>query len=86
MGGQVAVNATGNVTLASTARVSASGKVGGGTVAIGTTLARAAGGPSVTPTLTAANVVVQQGAKVSASENVKSGIPQAETKTACTAE
>ena len=37
------------VTVASTARINASGKAGGGVVAIGTTLARASGGPSVTP-------------------------------------
>ena len=36
--------ATGNVTVASTATVNASGKAGGGVVAIGTTLARAKGG------------------------------------------
>ena len=35
-------------------------------VAIGTTLARARGGSSVTPTLTAANTVIQPGAKVRA--------------------
>ncbi len=43
-----------------------SGKAGGGVVAIGTTLDRARGGPSVTPTLTAANTVIQPGAKISA--------------------
>ena len=67
MGGQVAVNATGNVTLASTARIDASGAAGGGTVAIGTTLARANGGPGTVATLTAANVDVGSGARINAS-------------------
>ncbi len=63
-GGQVAVNATGDVTLASTARINASGAAGGGTVAIGTTLQRAIGGPTTTATMTAANVTVAKGARV----------------------
>ena len=53
-GGQIEIAGTGAVTLAPTARVKASGPAGGGTIAIGTTLARATGGPSVTPTITAA--------------------------------
>ena len=65
-GGSVAVNATGNVALASTARVNASGKAGGGTVAIGTTLARAQGGPSVTATQTAKSVSIASGATMKA--------------------
>lgn len=68
-GGQIAVNATGNVTLASTARVNASGAAGGGTVAIGTTLQRAIGGPQTKSTMTAANVLMQKGAKVTANAN-----------------
>ena len=56
----IAVNATGNVTVASTARINASGQAGGGVVAVGTTLKRAAGGPGVTATQTAANVTVQR--------------------------
>jgi filamentous hemagglutinin family protein len=66
-GGQVAVDATGNVTLASTARVNVSGSAGGGTVAIGTTLQRANGGPGTASAMTAANVTVQQGARITAS-------------------
>ncbi len=66
VGGSIAVNATGNVTVASGARIDASGKAGGGLVAIGTTLKRAAGGPGVTTTHTAASVIVQQGAVISA--------------------
>ncbi|HTI79448.1 MAG TPA: hypothetical protein VL614_03250, partial [Acetobacteraceae bacterium] len=50
----------------STARIDASGKAGGGTVGIGTTLARAKGGPGVTSTLTAKNVAVAKGATIKA--------------------
>jgi filamentous hemagglutinin family protein len=67
MGGQVAVNATGNVTLASTARINASGRAGGGAVAIGTTLQRASGGPGTPSAMTAANVDVRPGARITAS-------------------
>jgi filamentous hemagglutinin family protein len=66
-GGQVAVNATGNVTLASSARIDASGSAGGGTVAIGTTPQRANGGPGTISTMTAANVTVRKGATITAS-------------------
>ena len=65
-GGAIEIAGDHDVTVASTATVSASGKAGGGVVAIGTTLARARGGSSVTPTLTAANTVIQPGAKVRA--------------------
>ncbi len=65
-GGTIVANATGTVTLLPTAMLNASGRAGGGTVAVGTTLARAAGGPGVTPTLTAANVMVQKGATIAA--------------------
>lgn len=67
VGGQVAVNATGTVKLASTARVNASGAAGGGTVAIGTTLQRAIGGPGTTSAMTAANVTIHKGATITAS-------------------
>ena len=65
-GGAIVANATGNVTLTATSRLNASGKTGGGIVAVGTTLARAAGGPSVTPTQTATNVTVAAGATIAA--------------------
>ena len=65
-GGQVALNASGGVTVASGARVDASGAAGGGTVAVGTTLARAKGGPSVTSKRTATKVTVAQGATITA--------------------
>ncbi|HEY1936194.1 MAG TPA: filamentous hemagglutinin N-terminal domain-containing protein [Acetobacteraceae bacterium] len=65
-GGDIVANATGNVVVTSKARVDASGQAGGGTVAIGTTLARAKGSPSVTAKHTAANVLVQQGATIAA--------------------
>ncbi len=64
-GGSIEANATNAVVLAATARVNASGVAGGGTVALGTTLARAAGGPAVVAA-TAKSVTVAQGAQVSA--------------------
>ncbi len=70
-GGVIAVNTGGNVTVASTARIDASGQAGGGTVALGTTLARAKGGPGVTPTLTAAHVTVAKGASIHADATAK---------------
>ena len=70
-GGAIEVVTTGNVTVASTARIDASGKAGGGVVAIGTTLARARGGPRVKPTVVAANTVVQPGATISANATAK---------------
>ncbi len=63
-GGAIEVVTNGNVGIASTARINASGKAGGGTVAVGTTLARAKGGPSVTATQTAKNVTVAKGATI----------------------
>ncbi len=65
-GGAIEVVTNKAVTIASTAKINASGRAGGGTVAIGTTLARAAGGPGVTATQTAANVTVRQGATIAA--------------------
>jgi filamentous hemagglutinin family protein len=65
-GGNIEVVSTGNVGVASSARINASGQKGGGTIAIGTTLARAKGGPAVTPAVTAKNVTVQQGAAIAA--------------------
>ncbi len=65
VGGNVQVTATGNVTVAGTAKIDASGKAGGGTIAVGTTLARAKGGPNVAAPK-AANVLVQQGATLAA--------------------
>jgi filamentous hemagglutinin family protein len=70
-GGQIEVAPDGDVVLTSTARVDASGAAGGGTVAIGTDLARAAGGPSVAPTLLARHVVVAPGASIAADATVK---------------
>jgi filamentous hemagglutinin family protein len=70
-GGAVEVATTGNVVVASTAKINASGKAGGGVIAIGTTLDRARGGPSVTPTVVAANTEIQPGAKISANATGK---------------
>ena len=61
--GAIEVVSNGNVTVASTAKINASGKAGGGVVALGTTLARAKGGASVTPIQMAANTVIQSGAR-----------------------
>src|SRR5580658_9756078 len=66
-GGQVQVDASQAVTLAAGSRVKATGPAGGGTVAIGTTLARAAGGPGTASALTAQTVSVEQGARINAS-------------------
>ena len=65
-GGSVEIVSSGNVTVGSAAAIDASGRAGGGVVAIGTTLERASGGPSVQSTQTAANVVVQHGASITA--------------------
>ncbi|HVB69041.1 MAG TPA: filamentous hemagglutinin N-terminal domain-containing protein, partial [Acetobacteraceae bacterium] len=65
-GGQIEVAPSGGVSLAATARVDASGAAGGGTVAIGTDLARASGGPSVTPTALSQDVTVAKGAVIAA--------------------
>jgi filamentous hemagglutinin family protein len=65
-GGAIEVAPTGNVRIASTANISTASKHGGGVIAIGTDLARARGGPSVTPGVVSANVVVEKGARISA--------------------
>ena len=65
-GGAIEVAGPGDVTVGSHARVSASGTNGGGVVAVGTNLARARGGPSVTPTVVARQVTIAQGARISA--------------------
>jgi hypothetical protein len=65
-GGNIEVVSDGAVTLASTARINASGQAGGGTVAVGTTLVRAQGGPGVAAARSAKNVTMQQGATIAA--------------------
>ncbi len=65
VGGQIGVTASEQVNLASGARLDASGQSGGGTVAIGTTLARARGGVGV-KALAAKVATVAPGASVSA--------------------
>lgn len=66
-GGQVELLSSSNdVDLRSGAILDASGGLGGGTVALGTTLKRANGGPSVTSKSTSKDVTVSAGAKVSA--------------------
>ena len=68
-GGQIEVVTDRGVTLTRTARLDASGRAGGGTVAIGTTLARANGGRSVKARQTAMNVTVQAGARIDANSS-----------------
>ena len=65
-GGQVMVAGSATTTIAAGAHVTADGRTGGGTVAIGTTLARATGSGTA-PAGTSARTVVASGARVSAS-------------------
>ena len=65
VGGQVMVAGSDTTTLAATAHVTASGKAGGGTVALGTTLARART-TGAAPAGTSARTVIASGARVSA--------------------
>ncbi len=65
VGGEVQVLGS-STELAATGVVDVSGEAGGGTVAIGTTLVRANGGPSVTSAQTSNTVLVDQGAQISA--------------------
>ena len=65
-GGAIEVAGPGDVTVGSHAHVSASGANGGGVVAVGTDLARASGGASVTPTVVAQRVRIAHGARISA--------------------
>lgn len=65
-GGAITVVADGAVTVGAGARVDASGRTGGGVVAIGTTLARARGGPAVTGQQTAGKAAIAQGATIAA--------------------
>ncbi len=68
-GGTVQALATGDVTVTKTARVNASGQAGGGTAAIGTTLARAAG-PAVKNAPAAKSVTIERGATIAADATV----------------
>ncbi|HVY16871.1 MAG TPA: filamentous hemagglutinin N-terminal domain-containing protein, partial [Rhodopila sp.] len=70
-GGAIELNASNGVNIAATARVNASGQAGGGVVAVGTTLKRAAGGPSVTGEPTAKTVTIAQGARIAANATRK---------------
>ncbi len=68
-GGSVQALATGDVTVRNGARIDVSGHAGGGTVAIGTTLDRAAG-PVVKNAPMAARVSVEEGATLAADATV----------------
>ncbi len=65
-GGQVVVDATGTVNVASGALIDASGNAGGGVVAVGTTASRAIGGATVHPTQSAAGVNLAAGSTLRA--------------------
>ncbi len=65
-GGAIGLDATGSVAVAKTARLDVSGPASGGLVAVGTTLARARGGPGTPAGLTATNVRIAQGATIDA--------------------
>ncbi|WP_137181645.1 filamentous hemagglutinin N-terminal domain-containing protein [Roseomonas sp. AR75] len=65
-GGTVVARATGDVQVASTARISASGAAGGGTVAVGTTAARARAQGGGIPADAARRVDVAAGAEIRA--------------------
>ncbi len=65
-GGKIALLASDAVIVKSGAVVDASGNAGGGTIAVGTTLQRAAGGPAVTGAKMAKGVLIQQGATIAA--------------------
>jgi filamentous hemagglutinin family protein len=70
-GGGIAVDAAGGVVINATAQLNASGGVGGGAIALGTTLARAKGGPSVAAGNESQNVTVARGAAVAANATVE---------------
>ncbi|MCF3947486.1 beta strand repeat-containing protein, partial [Acidiphilium iwatense] len=65
-GGTIGIDATGNVSIASTARIDASGDSGGGVVALGTDAARAIAGPTDTSAPKAATVTIAKGATIAA--------------------
>ena len=65
-GGEIEVDGSGKVAVASPTLINASGQAGGGVVAIGTTLARAQGGPGTASTLTAANTTIAAEATIAA--------------------
>jgi filamentous hemagglutinin family protein len=66
LGGNVQVLSNGSAELGATSLVDVSGEAGGGTVAIGTTLARAKGGPGTASTVTSNTVILDQGAQITA--------------------
>ncbi len=69
-GGQVALTATGALTVANTARISADGGAGGGIVAVGATIARAAS-PALRGQPTTASTTVEPGARISANARLR---------------
>ncbi len=70
-GGVIVANTTGTVAVGAMARLSVEGNAGGGTVALGTTYARAAGGPGVASKKTAKAVLIAAGSTISADATAK---------------
>ncbi|OYV62705.1 MAG: hypothetical protein B7X01_01275, partial [Acidiphilium sp. 21-62-4] len=65
-GGTIGIDATGNVSVAKSARINASGAAGGGVVAVGTSIQRAVQGAVDTTAPRAAKVSIAQGAMINA--------------------
>ena len=65
-GGKIQILPSGTASIAKGAVIDASGAAGGGTVALGTTLARATGGAKVKPTRTSRGVTLAAGARIAA--------------------
>ncbi|HEX4214295.1 MAG TPA: filamentous hemagglutinin N-terminal domain-containing protein [Candidatus Dormibacteraeota bacterium] len=65
-GGKVGIEASGTVALKGSAIVNTAGEAGGGVIAVGTTLARAEGGPSVMGESISSEVTVGSGVKLNA--------------------
>jgi filamentous hemagglutinin family protein len=66
LGGNVEVATSNSTELGATSLVDVSGEAGAGAVAIGTDLARALGGPSVTPQILSNTTSIDQGAQITA--------------------
>jgi filamentous hemagglutinin family protein len=72
-GGTVQVSGSNATIVGARARISASGQAGGGTIALGTTLARAQGNATGIAAATTKTLVVRKGATISADATAKGG-------------
>lgn len=70
-GGQIEVVSTANTVLTARASLDASGKAGGGTIAVGTALARGKASTPATPAKTAAKTLIAPGASILANATVQ---------------